>query len=47
MRKQFYQSIKFIKKLTDLNSCDFGDLILHSLKVLEKNIDIRNLYKKL
>ena len=34
------------KKLTDLNSCDFGDLILHSLKVLEKNIDIRNLYKK-
>ena len=34
------------KKLTDLNSCDFGDFILHSLKVLEKNIDIRNLYKK-
>ncbi len=34
------------KKLTDLNSCDFGDLILHSLKVLEKNIDIRDLYKK-
>ena len=34
------------QKLTDLNSCDFGDLILHSLKILEKNVDIRNLYKK-
>ncbi len=34
------------QKLTDLNSCDFGDLILHSLKILEKNIDIRELYKK-
>ena len=34
------------KKLTDLNSCDFGDLILHSLKILEKNVDIRDLYKK-
>ena len=34
------------QKLTDLNSCDFGDLILHSLKILEKNIDIRDLYKK-
>ena len=29
------------QKLTDLNSCDFGDLILHSLKILEKNVDIR------
>ena len=34
------------QKLTDLNSCDFGDLILHSLKILEKNINIRELYKK-
>ena len=34
------------QKLTDLNSCDFGDLILHSLKILEKNVDIRDLYKK-
>jgi len=25
------------QKLTDLNSCDFGDLILHSVKILEKN----------
>ncbi len=34
------------QKLTDLNSCDFGDLILHSLKILEKDVDIRELYKK-
>ena len=34
------------QKLTDLNSCDFGDLILHSLKILEKNVNIRELYKK-
>ena len=32
------------KKLTDLNSCDFGDLILHSVKILEKNKDIRETY---
>ena len=34
------------QKLTDLNSCDFGDLILHTVKILEKNSDIRELYKK-
>jgi len=34
------------KKLNDLNSCDFGDLILHVVKILEKNSDIRNLYSK-
>tara|TARA_B100000575_G_scaffold196469_1_gene158902 strand:- start:6078 stop:8117 length:2040 start_codon:yes stop_codon:yes gene_type:complete len=33
------------QKLTDLNSCDFGDLILHVVKILEKNPDIRELYK--
>ena len=32
------------KKLLDLNACDFGDLILHSVKILEKNIDIREIY---
>ena len=32
------------QKLIDLNSCDFGDLILHSVKILEKNSDIRELY---
>mgnify|MGYP001325482406 CR=1 FL=1 len=34
------------QKLTDLNSCDFGDLILHTVKILEKNSDIRNIYSK-
>ena len=32
------------KKLLDLNSCDFGDLILHTVKILEKNLDIRKIY---
>ena len=34
------------KKLTELNSCDFGDLILHVVKIFEKNIDIREIYSK-
>ena len=32
------------KKLLDLNACDFGDLILHVVKILEKNLDIRTIY---
>ena len=32
------------QKLLDLNACDFGDLILHCVKILEKNLDIRELY---
>ncbi len=32
------------QKLTDLNSCDFGDLILHTVKVLENYPDIRKIY---
>jgi DNA helicase II / ATP-dependent DNA helicase PcrA len=32
------------KKLLDLNVCDFGDLILHTVKILEKNLDIRKIY---
>jgi len=32
------------QKLTDLNSCDFGDLILHTLKILENYPDIRQIY---
>ena len=32
------------QKLTDLNSCDFGDLILHTVKILEHNQDIRKIY---
>ena len=34
------------QKLIELNSCDFGDLILHTVKILEKNSDIQELYKK-
>ncbi len=33
-------------KLIELNACDFGDLILHSVKILEKNEDIRKIYSK-
>jgi len=32
------------QKLIDLNACDFGDLILHVVKILEKNLDIREIY---
>ncbi len=34
------------QKLIDLNSCDFGDLILHTVKILEKNSEIREIYSK-
>ena len=34
------------QKLTDLNSCDFGDLILHTVKIFEFNPDIREIYSK-
>ncbi len=34
------------QKLIELNACDFGDLILHSVKILEKNEDIRDIYSK-
>ena len=34
------------QKLIDLNSCDFGDLILHTVKVFEKNNDIKEIYSK-
>jgi len=32
------------QKLIDLNSCDFGDLILHTVKILENHKDIRQIY---
>ena len=32
------------QKLIDLNSCDFGDLILHSVKILEHHPDIKEIY---
>ena len=38
---KIYQS-----KLLDLNTCDFGDLILHCVKIFEKNLDIAELYSK-
>jgi len=34
------------QKLIDLNACDFGDLILHVVKILENNPDIREIYSK-
>ena len=34
------------QKLIDLNSCDFGDLILHTVKILEKNSSIREIYSR-
>jgi DNA helicase-2/ATP-dependent DNA helicase PcrA len=34
------------QKLTDLNTCDFGDLILHVVKIFEKNQDIRTIYSR-
>ena len=32
------------QKLNDLNSCDFGDLILHTVIILENYSDIREIY---
>ena len=34
------------QKLIDLNTCDFGDLILHTVKILENNSDIKEIYSK-
>ena len=33
-------------KLTDLNACDFGDLILHCVSIFENNQDINEMYSK-
>ena len=33
-------------KLTNLNACDFGDLILHCVSIFEKNVDINEMYSK-
>ena len=38
--------IIYQKKLIDLNCCDFGDLILHCVKILENNKDICEIYNK-
>ena len=34
------------QKLIDLNSCDFGDLILHTVKILEKNLILEKFTRK-
>ena len=34
------------QKLLDLNACDFGDLLLHCVKLLKKNKDICEIYSK-
>ncbi len=34
------------EKLINLNACDFGDLILHCVKIFEKNPEIAELYSK-
>ena len=34
------------EKLTDLNACDFGDLILHCVSIFERNKDINETYSK-
>ena len=33
-------------KLVNLNTCDFGDLILHCVSIFEKNLDINEMYSK-
>ena len=49
-KKDIYERIilpiykKFTKKLLDLNACDFGDLILHCVNILERNKDICEMY---
>ena len=34
------------EKLINLNSCDFGDLILHTVKIFEKNSEIKEIYSQ-
>ena len=46
MKKLYYLLYKiYQQKLIDLNSCDFGDLILHTVKILENYHDIRQIYQ--
>ena len=47
MKKQFFHLQNLSEKLNDLNSCDFGDLILHTAKILELNKDIKEIYSKI
>ena len=51
-KKDLYEKIVlplykiYQKKLLDLNACDFGDLILHCVNILENNLDISSIYAK-
>ena len=45
LEKGFLKIYKiYQKKLIDLNTCDFNDLILHSVKIFERHNDILNIY---
>ena len=53
LKKSERLEISFLKiykvyqsKLLDLNACDFNDLILHCIKIFEKNPDITSMYSK-
>ena len=47
LEKNFLKVYKIYQsKLLDLNACDFSDLILHSVKIFEKNPDITEMYSK-
>ena len=47
LEKQFIKIYNIYQnKLMNLNSCDFGDLILHCVKMFENNQDICEMYSK-
>ena len=47
LEKSFLNIYKIYQnKLIDLNTCDFSDLILHCVKIFEKNDDIVEMYSK-
>ena len=47
LEKQFLKVYKIYQsKLLDLNGCDFGDLLLHTVKLLENNPDICEIYSR-
>ena len=47
LEKSFLDIYKIYQnKLIDLNTCDFSDLILHCVKIFEKNEDIVEMYSK-
>ncbi len=47
LEKNFLNIYKIYQsKLLDLNACDFSDLILHSVKIFERNPDITEMYSK-